>query len=301
MPVCLSDGWFWSNKTGEFFTSYGAKGKNFFVKTEFFVKIFRASMSGEPNKRQGFRFSNPRGFRISVGVRIIGMEVPCATLFDLVGAGRFRMRAQIISKREVTFGLRRICLEKVKLNHAYAALVAKGAIASFRYAILAMPIVAERLNPPTFPIQVSQIGDHGHQVDDRLRSQSRHRRGTDMMDRDQNRTKHPQTFSMARRDLRPIGIIRSQYDWNWLWHGYIYYERPKGISNRYMTKPIRSSKLKLVPPNRSDAVLAWEIRILINHSPFGIRNLSFSPLHPLDHQASCSQRLRYVSHCLTQM
>src|ERR1700692_3212524 len=109
------------------------------------------------------------------------MKLARAALFLLIRAGRVRMRAQIVSESDVTFDLWRIRVEKMELYDARAGLIGKRAVAPSRDATLAVPIVAGRLDAPTFPVEVRQVRYQRHQIDDRLGSQSRHRRRTDVM------------------------------------------------------------------------------------------------------------------------
>src|ERR1700730_8773849 len=108
------------------------------------------------------------------------MKVARAAFFLVICTGRVRMRPQIVSKSDMTLDVRRICVEKMKLHDASAGLIGKSAIASSRYAQLAVPIVAEGLDAPTFSVQVSQVGYERHKIDDRLGGQPRHRRRADV-------------------------------------------------------------------------------------------------------------------------
>jgi hypothetical protein len=118
---------------------------------------WRSTFAG-PYQCRGFGLLNPRGFLVIVGVGIIGMEIPGATFFGSVGAGRSRMRSQIISEGKMMCGVRRIGPEKMKLNDAGTRLITERAIASARDAKLAMPIVAECGNRCLLPVEFSQIG-----------------------------------------------------------------------------------------------------------------------------------------------
>src|SRR5882724_6310366 len=129
-----------------------------------------ASMSGisplgKPSERLGFRIPNPRVLLIRVGVRIVGMEVARATLFLLIGAGRVRMRAQIVPESDVTLDLRRIRAEEVKLHDAIACPIGKRAIAPSGYAELAVPSVAKRLDTPTLSVKVGLAASPGTDVE----------------------------------------------------------------------------------------------------------------------------------------
>ena len=73
----------------------------------------------------------------------------------------------------------------MKLHRAYACFIVKGAISSSRNAQLAVPPIAERLNTRLQPIKLGQIAHDWHQIDDRLGSQTRNRRGADVMDNNQ--------------------------------------------------------------------------------------------------------------------
>ena len=96
------------------------------------------------------------------------MKVARATLFLLIGAGRVRMRAQIIPEGDVTLDLRRIRAEEVKLHDANAGRIGKRTIAPSGYAEFAVPMVAERLDAPAFSVKLGQVGYERHQIDDRL-------------------------------------------------------------------------------------------------------------------------------------
>src|SRR5882724_9719667 len=147
-------------------------------------------------------------------MRIIRVKVSRPAFFGFISSGHFGMRAQIVSKGDVTLDVGRICLEKVKLNNASTGLIVTFTIAPSRYAQLAEPIVAERLDAPTFPIEVGQIGDQRYQIEDRLGRQPWHRRRADMMDGHKDRAEDAQLFCVAGRHLRPSGIIGGYDDWN---------------------------------------------------------------------------------------
>ena len=128
-------------------------------------------MLGEPCQGGGFGGADPGGFLVGVGVGIIRVEVARAAFFGLVGAGGFGMSTQIVAKGEVTLDLRGIGLEEVKLDDARAGVIGQRAIASSGDAQFAVPLVAKRLDARTLPVEVSQIGDEGHEVEDRFGGQ----------------------------------------------------------------------------------------------------------------------------------
>src|SRR5580658_11034002 len=109
----------------------------------------------------------------------------------------------------------------MKLDDPKGFLVGQSTIAPAWYAELAVPVVAERLDAPTFLVKVWQFSNQRHEIDDRLGGQPRHRRRADMMDDSKTGAKHPQAFGMTRCHWRPIGIIRGQDDWNRLRHRFV--------------------------------------------------------------------------------
>src|SRR5579871_2781042 len=92
------------------------------------------------------------------------------------------MRPQVVSECEVALDLWRVRLEKVKLDHADSPVILESAIPSSRDPQLAVPLVPQRLNMPAQTIELCQISHERHQIDDRLGSQARHRRGADVVD-----------------------------------------------------------------------------------------------------------------------
>jgi hypothetical protein len=90
------------------------------------------------------------------------VEVARPAFFILIFDGRYGMDAQVISKGEVTFGVRRICLEKMKMNNGCAVFISQSAKTSSFYAKLAVPSVTERLFLLPFSFKFSQIGDQTH-------------------------------------------------------------------------------------------------------------------------------------------
>ncbi len=165
-------------------------------------------MLRKPIECRGFGLSNPGVLFIIIGMGIMRVEVARPALFLLIGNGRFVMGTQIVSKSDVTFGMWRIHLEKVKLNEANTGLIGKSTIAPSRYAKLAVPIIAKRLNAPMFPVEFSQSGYQRHELDDRFGGQTRYRGRTDVMDDHKDWTKYPKAFRVIGGHLRPIGIIR---------------------------------------------------------------------------------------------
>jgi hypothetical protein len=100
------------------------------------------------------------------------------------GAAMTRGEAEraIPPEGEMALGLRGICVEKMQLYEANAGRIGERAIPPPRYAELAVPIVADSLDAPAFPVKAGQVGYQRHQIDDRLGSEPRHRGGADMMD-----------------------------------------------------------------------------------------------------------------------
>jgi len=79
-------------------------------------------------------------------------------------------------------------------------------------------MVAEGFDPPALPVQLIQIRYQGHEIDDRLGRQPRHRGRADMVDAQKNRPKHPQPFSLDSRHPRQFRIVRSQNNRNRRFH-----------------------------------------------------------------------------------
>jgi len=124
----------------------------------------------------------------------------------------------MVHERDVTLDLRRIRAEEVKLHDASTGRIAKRSIAPSGDAELAVRLVAEFLDAPALAVEISQVSNERHQIDDRLGGQPRHRRRADMMDGHQGRAEYTQAFGMARRQPGPLGIMRDQDDWDRRWH-----------------------------------------------------------------------------------
>lgn len=56
----------------------------------------------------------------------------------------------------------------MELHDAIARLIGKSTVAPAHYAKLAVPIVAERLNAPTFSVEVSQTSYQWRKINDRF-------------------------------------------------------------------------------------------------------------------------------------
>jgi hypothetical protein len=122
------------------------------------------------------------------------------------------MGAQIIPEGDMALNFGRVRCEEVKLRQANARLVIEAAITSSWKTKFAAPPIAERLHDPPLPVEVSQTGHDGHEINDRLGGQPPHRRRADVMDRNEDRTELLQTFGVFGRHSRPIGIIRDEND-----------------------------------------------------------------------------------------
>ena len=79
-------------------------------------------------------------------------------LFDRVCVGFLGMGAQVVSKCNVTFHMRRVCFEEMKLHDTNTGLIGKCAITPSRDTEFAVPPISERFNVLTLPVKAGQAG-----------------------------------------------------------------------------------------------------------------------------------------------
>jgi hypothetical protein len=166
-----------------------------------------------PSCRETLNFPDEICLRIRVGADLAGMLGSKPAFQSVVGAGRHRMRAEIVTEIKMTLNLGRVTTERVDLMRPEPFRRVPPEVSPTRDAEFTKALIAKRFEAGWSDVQRLHAIDDCQHVDHWLRDDIRNGRTTDVMNGHEARFEcvlNPNSF-LVERD-RPSRVMRGEDD-----------------------------------------------------------------------------------------